>query len=120
MKTAVSMYAIIGVCQQDATLVSDEQVERKIASAHGGVHAVYASDFEAPFLASSRTYYRAKAEAWMGSDSTPVYLEKVRGGDHVEEARACRHWQIHTALTHETDIHAVSLQIVISPDLWVS
>lgn len=77
IKTAVSMFLVIGICQQDDKLAGDDDVERKIQGQLGATNPVYASEFEGPFLDATRTFYRAKAEQWLYEDSMSEYLQKV-------------------------------------------
>jgi cullin 1 len=52
----------------------------------GNVDA-YETDFEQPFLESSREFYGSKADGWIVSDSTPSYLLKIEKILNDEKSR---------------------------------
>jgi cullin 1 len=49
--------------------------------------AAYESAFEVRFLQESSIYYQTKAQDWIQSDSTPMYLIKVENAIKAERAR---------------------------------
>lgn len=72
MRDAIEIYIEMGATQQ-ATL------------------AVYASDFEAPFIAATEEYYTVAVATWVQTDSCPEFLRKTEARFAEERKRLTRY-----------------------------
>lgn len=91
------LYAMyVYVCMNGARTHLPSPFQSNTHITHAYTHTVgadaYQEDLQAPLLEATRAHYAAKAQAWLTTDDTPVYLLKARCvHTKYTHKRACMH-----------------------------
>lgn len=98
LKTTLELYVAMGRCVHAAAATtgndsSNPYTTTRASPPRTSPLSFYVDDFEAPFLASTRAFYRLEAEAWSKEEHLVEYMLKVDRCMQTEEQRCqqCMH-----------------------------